>query len=60
MDLPRGRSCLTSLITFYDEMPGLVNERRAMDIVYPDFRMAFDTVSCKILVEKLLKYGLNE
>ena len=49
---------MTSLITFYDEMPGLVNERRAMDIVYLDISKAFDTVSHKIL-GKLMKYGLD-
>jgi len=57
----KGKTCLTSLlITFYDEMTGLVDEGRAMDFVYPDFRMAFDIVFCKIPVEKLMKYGLYE
>ncbi|PKU44155.1 rna-directed dna polymerase from mobile element jockey- hypothetical protein [Limosa lapponica baueri] len=55
------KTCLTSLlITFYDEMTGLVDEGRATDVVYPDFRMDFDTVSHKILMEKLMKYGLDE
>ncbi|KAM9591200.1 putative nicotine oxidoreductase isoform 2-T3 [Morphnus guianensis] len=56
----KGKSCLTNLITFYDEMPGLVDEGRAVDIVYLDFRKAFDPVSHKILIEKLLMYGLDE
>ncbi|KAK4810939.1 hypothetical protein QYF61_013354 [Mycteria americana] len=55
-----GKSCLTNLITFYGEMPGLVDEGRAVDIVYLDFRKAFDPVSLKILMEKLLMYGLDE
>ncbi|KAK4810957.1 hypothetical protein QYF61_013365 [Mycteria americana] len=55
-----GKSCLTNLITFYGEMPGLVDEGRAVDIVYLDFRKAFDPVSHKILMEKLLMYGLDE
>jgi len=29
----KGRSCLTNLINFYDEMTGLVDEGRAVDIV---------------------------
>ncbi|GAB0207040.1 mitochondrial enolase superfamily member 1 [Grus japonensis] len=54
------KSCLTNLINFYDEMTGLVDEGRAVDIVYLDIRKAFDTMSHKILMEKLLMYGLNQ
>ncbi|KAK4811754.1 hypothetical protein QYF61_005322 [Mycteria americana] len=56
----KGKSCLINLITFYDEMTGQVDESRAVDIVDLDFRKAFDTVSPKILVEKLLQCGLDE
>ncbi|KAK4806997.1 hypothetical protein QYF61_000326 [Mycteria americana] len=56
----KGESCLTDLITFYDEMTGLVDEGGAADIVYLAFGKAFDTVSRKILIEKLMKYGLDE
>ena len=56
----KGKSCLTNLINFCDEMTGLVDERRAVDIVYLDFSKAFDTVSHKILVEKLVECGLDE
>ncbi|GAB0209103.1 mitochondrial enolase superfamily member 1 [Grus japonensis] len=50
-----GKLCLTNFINFYDEMTGLVDEGRAVDIVYLDFSKAFDTVSHKILIDKL--YG---
>ncbi|KAK4824554.1 LOW QUALITY PROTEIN: hypothetical protein QYF61_016158 [Mycteria americana] len=50
----QGESCLTSLITFYNEMIGLVDERREVDTVYLDFCKAFDPA------EKLLKYRLAE
>jgi len=43
----KGKSCLPSLINFYDEMVGLVDEGRAADIVYLDFNKAFDTISHK-------------
>ncbi|KAK4829071.1 hypothetical protein QYF61_002015 [Mycteria americana] len=33
----KGMSCLTNLITFYDEMTGLADEGRAVDIVCLDF-----------------------
>jgi len=55
-----GKSCLTNLINFCDEMTGLVNERRIVGIVHPDFIIALDTVSHKILIGKLLMYGLDE
>jgi len=37
-------SCLINLINFYDEMNGLVDEGRAVDIVFLDFSKAFLTV----------------
>ncbi|KAK4828639.1 hypothetical protein QYF61_000287 [Mycteria americana] len=41
-------------------MSVLVDEERAVDIVYLDFSKAFNTVSCKFLMEKLMRYGLND
>lgn len=43
---------------FCGEMTDLIG--RAVCTMYLDFREAFDMVSCKILVEKLLKFGLDE
>ncbi|KAK4831130.1 hypothetical protein QYF61_015433 [Mycteria americana] len=56
----KGKSCMTNLINFYDEMTVLVDKWRAVDIVYLNFRKAFDTVSHKILIEKLLMHGLDD
>lgn len=53
-------SFLTNLLSFYSEMTGLVDGRRAVYIVYFDLSTAFDTVSLKIPLHKLVKYGLVE
>jgi len=33
----KGKSCSTNLINFYREMTGLIDEGRAVDIVYLNF-----------------------
>ena len=59
-DFTKRKSCLTNLVTFYNVMPGLVDKGRAVHIVYLDFSKAFDIASFKILIEKLVKYELDE
>jgi len=55
----KGRSCLTNLISFYDQVTHLVDEGKAVDVVYLDFRKALDTVLHSILLEKLTAHGLD-
>ncbi|GAB0179960.1 mitochondrial enolase superfamily member 1 [Grus japonensis] len=54
----KGRSCLTNLISSYDKVTRLVDEGKAVDVVYLDVSKAFDTVSHGIL-EKLAAHGLD-
>ncbi|GAB0207891.1 mitochondrial enolase superfamily member 1 [Grus japonensis] len=55
----KGRSCLTNLISFYDKVTRLVDEGKAVDVIYLDFSKAFNTVSHSILLEKLVAHGLD-
>ncbi|KAK4809524.1 hypothetical protein QYF61_015081 [Mycteria americana] len=57
--LRKGRSCLTNLISFYDKVTCLVDEGKAVGVVYPDFSKAFDSVSHSILLEKLAAHALD-
>jgi len=51
---------LTKPTALCDKMAGLVDEGRAMDAAYFDFREAFDAVFCNNLIGKLMKYRLDK
>lgn len=56
----KGKSCLTNLISFYDEMTSLMDEGRAMDIAYLDSSRAFVTLSHNILIDEKKKFRLGK
>ena len=55
----KGRSCLTNLISFYDQVTHLVDEGKAVDVVYLAFSKACDSFSHSILLEKMAAHGLD-
>jgi len=55
----KGRSCLTNLVFFYDQVTHLVDESKSVDVVYLGFRKAFDIVPYSILLGKLAAHGLD-
>lgn len=50
---------MTNLTIFHDEMAGLPDERKAVNI-HPDFSKAFGPASHNIPLEKIMEYGLAE
>ena len=53
-----GRSCLTNLVDFFHDMFSIYDKSRAVDILYLDFRKAFDKVPHKRLMAKVRSLGI--
>lgn len=50
-------SCLTNLISFYDQVTHLVDEAKAVDVFCLDISKAFDIVAPSIVLELLRAHG---
>ena len=59
-DFTKGKSCLTNLIAFYEDVTRWTDDVKAVDVAYLDFSKASDTVSHSILAAKLRKCGLHD
>ena len=54
-----GRSCLTNMLETFNDWMELYDEGHPLDVVFLDFRKAFDRVPHERLLFKLRKLGIN-
>ena len=54
----KARSCLTNLLCFFDEITKWVDEGSPVDVIYLDFKKAFDKVPHQRLILKLKSHGM--
>lgn len=54
-----GKSCLTNLIEFFEQVTNDLDQGHAVDLVYLDFSKAFDKVAHCRLINKLHAHGIG-
>jgi len=55
----KGRSCVTNLLTAFELWTKWIDEGFGVDIVYLDYRKAFDSVDHVKLIEKLFNINID-
>jgi len=55
----RGRSCLTNLLETLESWTRALDEGFGLDVIYLDYKKAFDSVPIKRLLIKLRQYGIG-
>lgn len=56
----KGRSCLTNLLETFDDITCSLDEGEGLDIIFLDYKKAFDSVPHKRLLHKVKSYGFGE
>jgi hypothetical protein len=56
----KGRSCLTNLLEFMEQVTKTVDEGQPVDLIYLDFAKAFDKVPYMRLFKKLEAHGVSK
>ena len=55
----KGKSCLTNLLLFLEDVTKTIDEGKALDVIYLDFSKAFDKVPHKRLLHKIKFHGIS-
>lgn len=55
----KGKSCLTNLLEYLEDMTKLLDEKKNVDVVYLDYAKAFDKVPHKRLGDKVRALGID-
>ena len=55
----KGKSCLSNLLEFFEEVIDYVDKGIPVDVIYLDFQKAFDKVPHKRLMEKVQALGIT-
>ena len=53
------RSCVTQLIEVYDKLTEILDESKDIDVIYLDFKKAFDSIPHERLLLKMEGYGIT-
>ena len=55
----KGKSCLTNLLMFLEDITKDIDEGKPMDVIYLDFSKAFDKVPHQRLLRKIESHGIS-
>ena len=55
----KGKSCLTNLLLFLEDVTKAIDEGKPLDVIYLDFSKAFDKVPHKRLLHKIEFHGIS-
>ena len=55
----KGKSCLTNLLSFLEDVTKAIDEGKPLDVIYLDFSKAFDKVPHKRLLYKIESHGIS-